>query len=375
MTLGLRKRALWTVLVMTITSVAGHPTRALAGGLLDPASFASLGQLPDESGTYTVNSSGATPTMTLPDGSTINGVLDPSGQVAVFTFNAIQLDNSAIIAQGSRPLALLSQGNITLSGETINLSASAPFPGAAQTTPGAGGYAGNSSPGGPGAGGFAGFGAGGGAGYGGVGGAGAPGYIYGGIWSGGPYPGGTGGAPYGGPSAPLQGGSAGTSGFSVPDGGGAGGGAIELGASGNLQFNRVDILAAGGSGAISSGGGSGGSISLLGQTINLQGTTLAVPGGDGGGPDVVYGDGAFSTGSGGGGGGGIIDIVGDLVGQANYNVIGGSGDSGAQGQVFLSSVPEPPAHVLGIIAALAGLVFSAIQRLRVVASLGERARL
>ena len=82
------------------TLVIGNPARA--GGLLRPSSFASLGQLQDESGAYSINTNGSTPVMTLPDGTRINGVLDPSGHVAVFTFSSIQLDNAWITATGMR---------------------------------------------------------------------------------------------------------------------------------------------------------------------------------------------------------------------------------------------------------------------------------
>jgi len=371
MTLFRGKKRIGVVLLWLVVLVASGPSRARAGGLLNPESFASLGQLADQAGTYTVNTSGAVPVMSLPDGSTIQGVLDPTGQVAVFTFNSIQLDNSSLIAQGSRPLALLSQGNITLFGESINLSASAPYIGVPQSTPGAGGYdtiAGNT--GGPGAGGGwslgAAIGAGGGAGHGGIGGTGGQGNVYGGLFVGGPYPGGAGGVTYGSPANPLQGGSAGGGGYSN-SWGGAGGGAIELGAAGNLVLQYSSIAAAGGNAGFGSGGGSGGTIALMGQTVYLtESIGLEVPGGNGGPADYAGGPDGFFIGGGGGGGGGTIDIVGNLVGSTYYNLQGGTGpgNPGAPGVIFMVSVPEPSTIVMASIALVTGLAHGVIRRRR-----------
>jgi hypothetical protein len=345
--------------------VATCPRRACAGGLLNPASFTSLGQLADEAGTYTVNTSGAVPVMSLPDGSTIQGVLDPTGQVAVFTFDSIQLDNSTLIAQGSRPLALLSQGSITLNWSNINLSASAPNSFSAQSTPGSGGYDSNS--GGPGIGAGA-IGAGGGGGHFGAGGAGGQAIITNSIfWGSGTFPGGAGGATYGSPANLLQGGSAGgSSDYNLSDAG-AGGGAVELGATGTVSLLTTNIAATGGNGGRSDGGGSGGTIALMGQTVNLLPSPnfLDVAGGNGGALDFAGGPYGFDIGPGGGGGGGIIDIMGNLVGDAVYELQGGSGDeSGAPGVIFLSSVPEPSAIVMASIALVTGLACGVIRRRR-----------
>ena len=92
--LRIRSQTAWIAGVLGFCVSFGAPGPAAAGGLLEPSSFASLGTLPDESGTYSINTGGSTPVMTLPDGTTINGVIDPSGQVAVFTFNSITLDGT-----------------------------------------------------------------------------------------------------------------------------------------------------------------------------------------------------------------------------------------------------------------------------------------
>jgi hypothetical protein len=336
--------------------------------LLQPSSFAPLGQLPDESGIYSINTSGSTPVMTLPDGSKLSGVLDPSGQFAVFTFNSVQLDNAWITATGSRPVALLSQGNMTLNSTGLQLSASG-FPsfGSAQNIPGAGGGA-ASWPVGPlsGGPGYPGGGptSGGGGGFGGAGGAGGPGYFstitpgpYGPISSTFNLPGGHGGGTYGGASTPFEGGSAGGYGSAFPPSAGAGGGAIELGAQGSLQLLGTTVMANGGNGGSTGGGGSGGSISLLGTSVSLLGTQLFAMGGDGG-PGTSWGGfDSGALGAGGGGGGGIIDIQGQIVvSDFQTFVSGGTGyTNGQDGEVFTNSVPEPSSFALASIVCLAGL--------------------
>ena len=188
----------WSMLLAALSlSVATAPRRA-AAGMLHPGDFASLGQLPDESGQYQFNTSGAVPVLTLPDGSTINGVFDPTGQIAVFTFNSINLDQSPMVtAQGSRPLALLSQGDFNLGVRTFRSPRAATPRG-----PGCGGRACLSILlGDRGGGGFMGAG-----GHGGITVYLDPAHLPPGP---NPVPGGTGGTAYGNFSAPLQGGSAG----------------------------------------------------------------------------------------------------------------------------------------------------------------------
>ncbi len=334
-----------------------------AGGLLSPSSFASLGQLPNEAGTYSVNTSGATPVMTLPDGTTVNGVLDPTGQVAVFTFSSVQIGSATISVTGSRAFALLSQGDMTIQNAVIDASANG-------AVAGPGGY----SQGGPGAGGTvqiggAAGGGGGGGGFGGAGGAGGPGYYSQYTIVGGypgfiqiPLPGGSGGVPYASGKSPLQGGSAGGTGDMGASDTGAGGGAIELGATGSLHLTSTYIAVEGGTlfnpkqAGGGAGGGSGGSISLLGTNLFLVGDALDASGGQGENGLQFGGPGSGMQGSGGGGGGGLIDLTGTLVGPSYYaNLQGGAGfTSGADGILFLS-VPEPSSIVLGAIAAASGL--------------------
>jgi len=374
--LSVRPKAAWMAGVLGLfVSTLGLVDGASAGGLLQPSSFASLGQLPDEAGQYSINTSGTTPVMTLPDGSTINGVIDPSGQVAVFTFNSVQLDNASITATGSRPVALLSQGDMTVNATTINLSASGSSAyGSAQNIPGAGGGvatwslgAGTGGPGYPGGS----QNSGGGGGFGGAGGAGAPGYFT--MISGGPtgpiltrfnVPGGPGGGTYGGVSSPFQGGSAGGYGSSIPITAGAGGGAIELGATGNLQLQTVWIYANGGSGSFGGGGGSGGNISLLGSNISLLGAELDAQGGAGGQGFSYGGMAPGAIGNGGGGGGGIVDMAGNILFSYDHVYVnGGAGDdNGQNGLFFTSSVPEPSGIVLASIASLAGVSYGLIRR-------------
>src|SRR4051794_11867999 len=68
---------------------------------------------------YTINTSG-TPTLTRPDGSTINGVVfadTPGHNLAVFDFAAINIvAGTTIRATGALPLVLLSRGDVTIAG-------------------------------------------------------------------------------------------------------------------------------------------------------------------------------------------------------------------------------------------------------------------
>src|SRR5262245_31025561 len=84
--------------------VAWLPAAAGDAGadMLDPAAFASLGTLNAPAGSYAINTS--TLQFTGPGGTPLaTGVLDPSGQIAVFTFDSILLDAGAtVVAKGSR---------------------------------------------------------------------------------------------------------------------------------------------------------------------------------------------------------------------------------------------------------------------------------
>jgi len=179
-------------------------------------------------------------------------------------------------------------------------------------------------------------------------------------------PGGVGGTTYGGPLSPFQGGSAGGFGYDGLSNGGRGGGAIEIGALGNLSLLNTTIHANGADGALAAGGGSGGSISLLGNTVDISaGSYLWAVGGSGG-AGISYGgiEGA-DIGGGGGGGGGIIDIqANSFISNGSYNLSGGSGvGGGSNGVLFLDpAVPEPSGIVLGSLAILTGLSYYLFRR-------------
>ncbi|MGO9598164.1 MAG: hypothetical protein ACLP7Q_09240 [Isosphaeraceae bacterium] len=361
-----------TVLALLVFGVAGQA----AAGPLNPLAFQSLGDFPIAPGMYTFNTTVPNPTLTEPDGTVVTGTA--SNGIAVFDFNSINVGNGqTFVGTGSKPLALLSQGDATING-TIDVSATSPTAnnGPSPGGPGGGGggfafegpFSSASAGGGPGGGGpgaasFASqipgisvFSGGGGGGFGGPGGAGA------GITN---LPGGSGGARYGNLAQQLQGGSGGggTSGV-----GGNGGGAIEIGAVGTLSIKRFlenPSILANGAGAPSQGpgglfggggGGSGGGIFLHANSVLLNGVILEATGGDGGNFASVPGAGASETCGGGGGGGGEVTI---LYGPGGYNVIAtasidvsggagglGGGAPGADGVITITAVPEPASLVL-----------------------------
>lgn len=340
---------------------------ARAGGLLQPSDYTAIASTMTESGGYDVNTSGATPTIVLPDGTVLNGVLDPTGQIAVFTFGSIDLgagSNSTIFVNGDRAVAILSQGGFTVAGSFVtDISATNATPSSA-STPGPGGFA----DGGPGMGGGNLL-SGGGGGYGGAGGAGGPGNYagegpppFGGT---GYYPGGTGGSTYGLTTPGLIGGSSGASaglpifGFVGPPG--AGGGAIELGASGSLNLvGQVGIQANGGNGSYTSGGGSGGEVAFLGQSVNLSGVTVSAQGGYGGPATTVPGPSGWDFGYGGYGGGGLVQIESNDInlGSSTFNLSGAN-----NGQIVeFAGVPEPSSLVMAGIAAAVGLATALARR-------------
>ncbi|MCB9698700.1 MAG: putative metal-binding motif-containing protein [Alphaproteobacteria bacterium] len=276
---------------------------AATGAPLDPEAFASLGTWAP-----TANASIDTDALTLTGGYT--GV--ESGGVAVFDFDDVLLDGVTITIRGSRPVAILSRGDLELSLTTIDARA-------AFAVPGPGGY-----PGGTGAGAGPGAGAagtsiacGGGGGHGGSGGQGQLGLP--------------GGFPYGDARQALTGGSSG-GGFASVYAGGAGGGAVELGAIGTLTIDATSAVDV--SGGISvhpnAGGGAGGMILLHASTAVISGSLLA------------HGGNATVAGGGGGGGGHIcqsVPIPGatvDLAGGVGYAAgrLGVSCTSDADGDGF-----------------------------------------
>jgi hypothetical protein len=328
----------------------------LWGGPIDPLSFTSLGTLTTSGGgSYSINTS--TQTLTLPNGSTVNGVVyadTPGHNLAVFDFSSINIvQGTTITATGSLPLVLLSQSDIAVGG-TINASGGfsnvggfnplfLPGPGGFSTGPGVGGVNGSGSGGG----------------FGGAGGASGTGFFTipppGGI-----IPSTPGGVPYGNLAVQLQGGSAGGGLVELGHGSNSGG-ALEIGAVGTIQLLSAGSILANGSGAaeysgftsIGAGGGSGGGIFLhshgfvseIGGLISAQG---------GGGLAGFNFSGGITGGAGGGGGGRVnieTDPNGSLVLEGIFNVSGGAGGLGDNGfgspgnggQVVINgvTVPEP----------------------------------
>jgi len=251
-----------------------------AANPLDPNAFTATGTNIVDTGTVAID----TTNLTMTGGYT--GTV--SNGVAVFAFDGLTLNNVSV--SGSRPLALLSQGDLTLTG-TLQIAGSGRNPGAGG---GAGGEAAINGYG-PG-GGISGeawsWTAGGGGAFGGDGGE-------GGYWSGRR---GYGGSAYGSDTlSVLQGGSGGGGGDTIS--GGGGGGAIELGAFGRLYLSGA-ISADGDTGQANSrsggGGGSGGAILLHGGTGSTCSGTLSAAGADGGSQSNT------DEGGGGGGGGRIV---------------------------------------------------------------------
>jgi hypothetical protein len=344
---------------LTVAAIFALATGGVRAAVLDPGT-AGLAQIaapfPTASGSYTFNT-GSTPKLTGPGGVSINGaVFNDSGiSVAVFDFaSSFNLAaGQTFTVTGSMPLVLLSTGNITLSGGTINLDASIPFGG------GGGGYNGVSSTivtnqhsaftGGTGASTFSAAGAGGG----GLGGAGG---------HGGNAKAGGGSATNIHPDQQLFGGSGGGQIFEDAPGGG-GGGAIEIGAAFNGSITitaPASIIAKGAQGATGSitngaGAGSGGEIFLHAGSVSITAATaLSVAGGPGGsGSEVGYG--------GGGGGGGEIEILAHTLsatpslaadalvdgGVAGFSITA-AGGAGSPGLLLTGdlTVPEPASAVL-----------------------------
>ncbi len=285
---------------------------ALPSPIFIPTSFTSLGSNPfTNSGTCTIDTSGSGPVLTLPDSSTITGVV-VLGSIAVFTFDSISIPSNVTVVglrnAGSRPVALLSHGDVTIDG-IVNVSGANGQSQAAPSgnTGGAGGAAG------PGGGGGGGGGGGFNSGSGGI--VRPTGVIQQGLGE--PFLGGVGGAGFvngtsGNPGGPTDGGIGGAGGAVEPNGSGTGG--------------IVD--SAGGGGAF---GGNGGNANI---TLGAGGTAYGdlstlLEGGSGGGGGGGIGGTAGDGGAGGGGGGGAVEIgaVNQITVTGSVLANGGSGGS------------------------------------------------
>jgi hypothetical protein len=320
---------------------------------LNPANFASLGAFNPAANVQINTSTLAVSGGFSGTGTTVNANIGyGTFQIAVFDFSSFNLPAGiTITATGSRPLALLSQGNMTISG-IIDVSATSDAGFNAQRIAGPGGgdgglgnsssqaYNGNPAAGAPAnsAGQFA-SGGGTGGGFGGQGG--------GAAVIGSPFPSTNGGLPYANLAVAIQGGSggatAGTGAFNFIAGGGGGGGGIELGATGTFT-NTGQVLANGGAGKdgvfqsfVGGGGGGAGGGILIHATDVFQNGILSANGGKGG--NTAEG--------GGGGGGGAITIAHSASGT--FNNMGGteSAQGGAAG-ISLGGAGQP--GVINIVA-------------------------
>jgi len=365
---------------------------------LDPNNFASLGASPfTQAGTYTINASRdlSDPILIGPDGVTtiaIGRFHSPSDntvfkdEIAVFTFDSISIP-AGVIVQGarndnSRPIALLSKGDITIDGVVDVGGENGGNADFRTHTSGAGGAAGPGGGGGgggggeqgdssegisPGSGGSRGVGyargaSGGNGTYGKPGSGGSGGSVVengggsggsylsdsdeggGGAFGGNggtvPRGGATGGTAYGDLAVRLQGGSGGGGAIGFTGrgggGGGGGGGAVEIGALSRIAISG-SVLANGGSGGfggLSGGGGAGGGIFVHGSAVTFSGSGgLSAAGG--------------SSFRGGGGGGGRVLISASPITGGCFNVAGGSGDGiGSPGVLTLDGTFTPlPYHL------------------------------
>ena len=288
--------------------------------------------------------------------------------VGIFSMKSLTLSDGAILnVVGSRPISIVTSGDIVLNG-TIDVLGScvvgSPVAGGAPGGAGqaAGGNAGGGTGGGkPGQFAGGGTGGGGGGGYGEHGGAGAASFFS--STAGGP-----GGVRFGDLSAvdPIlgggSGGGSGAAGVGVLGGaGGSGGGAVQLASNGGVTLGSPAIIQAGGChGSPGSagvpvaggGGGSGGSVLIEGRTVQLNGgAIIAVNGGGGGGgggggpgedgpdnQDAAAGgnSGSGGPGSRGGDGGHTTSLAGD-PGDAPSGGEQGGGGGGGVGRIALKS--------------------------------------
>jgi hypothetical protein len=381
-------RNTWLIAIMLLAAWL-IPTQPARAGFLDPNAFTSLGAFPTQMGEYQIvtGTGQSAPTMMLPDGTIIQGVV--SNGFAVFTFDSVNvqtgmfLDADGMLKEQSGPgnplslgFALLSKSSLTVApslfpqGDVINAVPSAQYLGAGGGQGGFGVGLGGNVTGGtgkdPGASGTAA--GGGGGGNGGAGGAG-----------GGPFgpfnvPG-IGGASGGGVGS--GGGGARGGSFFAGGNGGSGGGLIDLGALGAVNISgRVDVSGyQATNGMAGGGGGSGGTLLISGNSVTLTGGLLANGGNGGNGELQVPQNSAYS--GGGGGGGGVIEIEagpGGFLNSGTMSVAGGTGGLGVNNGTVMSApgfdggagvvnifevVPEPASVVLmgagAVLLGLAGL--------------------
>jgi hypothetical protein len=315
-------RRLGKTVTLALSAAALFATVPAAwAGPIDPSTLPSIGTLSISSGSYTFNTN--TDTLTGSNGVSFTG--ETYNGIAVFDFSQVDISGGTFSVTGSDPLALLSQGNISFTGGSINLSG------------------GN----GAGAGGGVGVAGGGDGGWG--QGFGPGGAIYGGNGGGGfggRGGGGDGGPTYGDLATTLQGGSGGGGAGAMYTGGGAGGGAIEMGATGSLTIDGGSILASGGDGQRGGGGGgSGGGIFLHAESVSLSGIdALSVNGGDG-----------FIHAGGGGGGRILVEASSSYSSSGSdvFNLAPGTGTGDNYGQpgagvltLDVPTVPEPSSIVV-----------------------------
>lgn len=290
------------------------------------------------------DTNGTTPTLTV-GGTVYNGQIATytNGlQAAVFLFDSVTISGGTLTGSGALPVALLSFGDVTLSGTgAIDFSGddglSQGPPGSGGPGGGAGGAGSNPPQNGAGPGGGQGAEYAGGGGFGGPGG-GDTGTLYG-----------AGGASYGDLFQALQGGSGGGGArFDYAIGGGGGGGGLEIAANGSIVIGGGGIKANGGIGNgeneyAGAGGGSGGGLLLYAPSITLT-AALSANGANGGTP-------GYETGSGGGGGRILIDTaIGGFAGDKSLITVsaGKLGNSGTKGSLIFAEdvqpmqpVPEP----------------------------------
>jgi len=331
-------------------TAAATTTPAAGGARFDPGDFASLGTLNLSSGSVTFNTSD----LSVSGGFAGTGAVGTTAagtEVAVFTFDDVDLLSGVTVnLTGDRPVALLSKSDLTL-GTTIDLSGASGTTTYASAIGSLGGFFGGSSrltttdgTNGPGRGAAAtgGFSGGGGGANGGTGGNGE-------LHANQLNLGGVGGSLHNDDAiSDLFGGGGGggshwTSNIQLSSGG-AGGGAIALGASGDIDIlGTGGIVAnggAGGNGNTGGGGGAGGSIRFdAGGIFNNAGSISAI-GGAGAGPTV----------DGGGGGGGRVAISAVSFVQGAIDVSGGGSgpfaSDGGTGTIVTTVIPEPSTFAL-----------------------------
>lgn len=340
--------------------LVGWPTAGASAGTIgprfDPVDFASLGALAPATSVAFDTSAG---TVSIDGGAAQNGVValtEAGTEVAVFTFDVINLDGTNVTFTGSRPIALLSHDVIQVNTllDASGASGVRSDNGNAPATPGAlGGFDGtgkdavdvlDATPAANGSGygesGRLPGGGGGGGAHAGVGGDGSEHTVNSHGRGGGTFTNGEGTSIVYNDTTDtmldLIGGSGGGgSGANGGNGasGGAGGGALELSARSAVHIGPSAVIRAnGGDGNVlvnGSGGGAGGAIVLNGLGIGIEGTIEALGGGGGTG----------SARGGGGGGGGLIAVYGttlqgtgliDEIADGTLNAVaGGAGGTGS----------------------------------------------